>query len=460
MRATDTANSTLFCSECKAPIPAVEVWPGRRLVQCGKSECRLSAQSRAPMYQYVFHETTVCGGIGCTNFVPEGTYDSRAAFKVCSDACFRKRRSKGWIWYECSHCNAPCLGRPWSTRHFCSSEHQSLFVINEALKKCERFAPTIEEYLAGWAKIHYRNTKTVRASLLAFCEFLIHKEVLSLDDVDPRVITQYLAWGVDVGRRQVAHSTSALATFFHWMIAEGRRTAPNPVVPAMHYPSQPQRKPRPLNRAEIDRAWEILSSRGTNLLRLAFAIGIEGGLRIGEIVNVRITDIDELRQTIFIRLPNKAMKERITFFHTKTQQHLKAWLQERSKECDHDYLFHNKWNRPATTDMLRRQFKELFCDPNQDLRFDKWSTHALRHTLATGLANAGGKVATIAAIGGWSSLTTMLGYIDADNDVARDGYLEAVQVNNKKKYQPPASEMSLDHYLTLPADAEDTPTAN
>jgi hypothetical protein len=137
------------------------------------------------------------------------------------------------------------------------------------------------------------------------------------------------------------------------------------------------------------------------------------------------------------------MKERTMFFHTKTGQYLKPWLEERSKDCRHDYLFHNEWGRPASSDMLRRQFNDLFCDPKQEKRFEKWSTHRLRHTMATTLANAGGKVATISAVGGWSNLTTMLGYIDADENVARAGYLEAVRISEKKKEEPSASEFSM-----------------
>ena len=443
----------ISCSECSTVLSAVETWPGRRLLQCGKMKCRRSAQKRGPLYEYVFANTTTCEGPDCGNLVPEGTYDFRAKFKVCSDACFRKVKSKGWVWFKCSHCGNPCRGRRRSGHHFCSGEHQGLFVTNEALSRCGRFTEIIKEYLDGWAKIRYRSVKTVRSSLLAFCEFLIANNILSMDDVTPRVITQYLAWGIKSRRNHVPYSISAIATFFNWQIAERDRKTANPVVKTMHYRKEKRRNPRPLDQHEIALAWEILDSRGTNLQRLAFAIAIEGGLRIGEIPNLKVADVDQLRQTIRVGLPNKTMKERTTFFHTKTKQHLEPWLEERSKGCSHDYLFHNEWGRQASADMLRRQFNDLFCDPKQEKRFEKWSTHRLRHTMATALANAGGKIATISAVGGWANLTTMLGYIDADENVARAGYLEAVRISEKKKEEPSASEFSMNDYLSLPGDA-------
>jgi hypothetical protein len=85
----------MSCSECSTPLSAVETWSGRRLLQCGKMKCRRSAQKRGPKYEYAFANTTTCEGPDCDNFVPEGTYDFRAKFKVCSGACFRKVRDLG-----------------------------------------------------------------------------------------------------------------------------------------------------------------------------------------------------------------------------------------------------------------------------------------------------------------------------------------------------------------------------
>jgi site-specific recombinase XerD len=103
-----------------------------------------------------------------------------------------------------------------------------------------------------------------------------------MDDVTPRVITQYLAWGIKSRRNQVPYSISAIATFFNWQIAERDRKTANPVVKTMHYRKEKRRNPRPLDQHEIALAWKILDSRGTNLQRLAFGIAIEGGLRIGD----------------------------------------------------------------------------------------------------------------------------------------------------------------------------------
>jgi integrase len=314
--------------------------------------------------------------------------------------------------------------------------------------QCGQFAPIFTEYLEGWAAGNYRNLKPIRSSLIAFGMFLVDAKIPTLGAVTPRVITEYLAWGRRVGRLQVPRTISTISMFFNWMIVEERREASNPVVSKMHSPREPRRRPRPLSAQEESLAWEILDSRGTNLHRLVFAIGIEAGLRIGEIVNLRLSDIDTKRQAIFVRIPNKTMRERWTFFHEKTLEHLDPWLQERSEDCDHDFLFHNVWNRPLLTATLALQLSELFCDPKQEKRFEKWSTHRLRHSMATSLANAGGKISTISALGGWSNLSSMLGYIEPDLDAARAGYLEAVEIS-KQKIVDEASTLSMDDFVGL-----------
>jgi integrase/recombinase XerC len=65
--------------------------------------------------------------------------------------------------------------------------------------------------------------------------------------------------------------------------------------------------------------------------------------------------------------------------------------------------------------------------------FDHWSTHRLRHTMASNLAAAGADVNLILTQGGWKSVEVMSGYTDVDSEMALRGYDEAMRRSNENR---------------------------
>jgi site-specific recombinase XerD len=104
---------------------------------------------------------------------------------------------------------------------------------------------------------------------------------------------------------------------------------------------------------------------------------------------------------------------------------------ERDPSCGHDYLLYNTWKNPFRVESLADQFKRVLCKTlygkvTNEIGFDNWSTHRLRHTMATNLVTAGADAATVMAAGGWASLGAMAKYARVDPEVARRGYDEAM----------------------------------
>jgi len=56
----------------------------------------------------------------------------------------------------------------------------------------------------------------------------------------------------------------------------------------------------------MDRTWNLLFARGNARLRFAAAIGEETGLRISEVCNLRLRDIDIEGSHCLGRTPNKS----------------------------------------------------------------------------------------------------------------------------------------------------------
>jgi type 1 fimbriae regulatory protein FimB len=198
----------------------------------------------------------------------------------------------------------------------------------------------------------------------------------------------------------------------------GRYKGLNPIQPRMHRVAKPERVPRPLTDQAMAWVWRTLDKHGTLQQKLAVALGEEAGLRISEVCNLRISDIDMQGRRIFVRVPNKIDSERWALFHMKTSKLLCQWLRKRNPECGHDFLFVNARNRPLTLNRLAEQLRRVLAGgkpepPGSNLAEapDYFTFHRLRHTLASRLANKGLDPAVIMDILGWKSYRMVQQYV-------------------------------------------------
>jgi integrase len=261
--------------------------------------------------------------------------------------------------------------------------------------------------------------------------------------------------GKKTGRRSVNKGASFISTFFKWAMASGYRKHGNPVSTLLHRQPQPKRKPRPFDQAQLTLAWDLLNERGNARLRLAAAIAEESGMRLGEICRLRLQDVFLTQRSLFVRLPNKGNVERDAFFGEKTVRYYAEWLAVRDPRCAHDRLLHNTLRNPCTVASLGQEFNGVLCKvvhgQSRNVEgFDKWSTHRMRHTMASRLANGGADAATIMAVGGWKTFEAMCLYTQVDEGVARRGYDEAIQKDRALRHSAPRKKsLSITELLEL-----------
>jgi integrase/recombinase XerC len=423
------------CEICKKDLPAFTCRRQRKHFYCHKYACRSEVRKRT-CFQVVAPKTRRCAGPKCTNFAPGGKYDPRQRSFYCSDRCLRRHRNRGQTLVTCG---LPGCGKQFYRRirsrvknHFCCYDHihkyRSARVIKE---RAGHFMPLLEEYIQTYARIHYRKEYGTRNALSYFFQFLNERGIRDVNDVTPKTITGFVAWESDRGIT-CPHNITFVSTFFNWLIDEERRSHANPVVPRIHRVKRPKLLPRPYSEQEIAQIWSLLEKRGNNRLRLAQAIAEEAGLRAGEICNIRLSDVDLKKQTIFVRLPNKGNEERTAMFHERTKKYLAVWLKERNKNCGHDHLLHNTLGRPLSQNVLQLEFARVLCKKvrgktvNQE-GLDRFSLHRSRHTMATRMAAGGADANAIMRQGGWRSASAMCGYTQISNDRAVSSYNQAME---------------------------------
>ncbi len=147
----------------------------------------------------------------------------------------------------------------------------------------------------------------------------------------------------------------------------------------------------------IINATENLKHR--TILCLAYA----GGLRISEIVNLKIHDIDSSRMVINLRQA-KGKKDRIVMLGEKLLAMFRVYYKEYTPK---EWLFEGQGGGQYSTRSIAIMMQE--CKKKAKV-FKKGGIHAMRHSFATHLLEGGTDLLSIKELLGHTSLRTTMGY--------------------------------------------------
>jgi integrase/recombinase XerD len=205
---------------------------------------------------------------------------------------------------------------------------------------------------------------------------LVHVKHASWSTFNQTVCALRLLYGVTLGRPQLVT-----------MIPFGKR---------------PRRLPAVLSRGEVV---QLFAALPTNRLRLLVRAAYACGLRISEVVGLRVADIDSQRMVLHVR-QGKGRKERLVPLSPLLLQELRAYWQRYRPA---DWLFAGqKAERPLCIGTVQRAFAKVV----RRLRWSKKvSMHTLRHSYATHQLEAGVDVVTLQRLLGHRSLQTTALYL-------------------------------------------------
>jgi integrase/recombinase XerC len=155
------------------------------------------------------------------------------------------------------------------------------------------------------------------------------------------------------------------------------------------------------------------------LVRAAFYLLWQGGMRTGEVEELRLEDLDLGQKRLSVR-DGKEKKDR-TVYLTETANHaLQEYLAVRGEGSgDHVFLFRNA---PLRKDLIRDRLKVA----GQQVGVQVYP-HRLRHTCATQLLNAGCRVTSIQRFLGHKKLSSTMIYARAHDQTVADDYFAAME---------------------------------
>jgi integrase/recombinase XerC len=230
-----------------------------------------------------------------------------------------------------------------------------------------------------------------------------------------------------LSRRSAARALSALRSFYRYL--QVHHGIANSVVRAVRIPKIEKRLPTHFLREEMEALFahaealaeggDFLALRDLAMLELFYS----SGLRLAELQGLDLGALDLLTDQVKVR--GKGRKERIVPVGRRASQALRRYLLAREAVVRRPgaaraAVFVNRTGRRIGAVTIQRRMHRLFSGAARDGR-----VHALRHTFATHLMDAGADLRAVQELLGHASLTTTQIYTHTSVERLKQVYRKA-----------------------------------
>lgn len=208
-----------------------------------------------------------------------------------------------------------------------------------------------------------------------------------------------------------------LASFFSWATDEGYVPSnPMRTIPAIKY----EKKPRE-NLTHLELEYLRQSCRTTReqaIIEFLFSTGC----RVSELSGVKMNDVDWTARTV--HLFGKGSKQhRTSFINAKCEVALKAYLKERTDDCEYLFATERKPYRQLKRDALEKIVRNIASRSSEEMH-KHVTPHVLRHTTATLALQSGMPIADLSKLLGHEKIDTTMIYVHSS--------MESVQAGHRK----------------------------
>lgn len=187
-----------------------------------------------------------------------------------------------------------------------------------------------------------------------------------------------------------------------------------PVIPHRHGLKEPQRLPRPVPVADLERFFAVIHDPRD---RAMFVLMLRCGLRISEVAELKLIDLF-LQETLpRLVAHGKGSKDRAVYLSLQAERVLRSHLASRAAVAS-DFVFLSYQGDGMSTTAIHKRLMRYRAQANVTL-----TAHRLRHSFANDLLRADVPVTSIQQLLGHRWLETTQGYVAAnDHQVQADYY--------------------------------------
>jgi site-specific recombinase XerD len=182
----------------------------------------------------------------------------------------------------------------------------------------------------------------------------------------------------------------------------------------------PDRLPRAIDPQHLD---QLLAAIDNCRHRALILLLLRTGMRIGELLNCKLEDIDLYEQKILIYQSDKTSVGRVVYYSEDAHQALLAWLKVRNPLKQH--LFYGHKDKALSYEAARSIFKKSL--QKAGLQYSGYTLHCFRHTFATDLLNATMPLECLRELLGHCSMEITRRYARLSDKTREEEYFRAMQ---------------------------------
>lgn len=255
-------------------------------------------------------------------------------------------------------------------------------------------------------------------------ESFLNDKKINFKKINKDIIRGYLKYldSKSYNKNSISKNLSSLRSYYKYL-------CDNKIVDTNYFknisnPKKDKKLPNFLNYEEINIIFDSINTnekfgqRNKCVVELLY----DTGIRVSELVNIKIRDIDFNTNTILIM--GKGSKERIVYFGEYALETIKYYINNERTILDKkqsDYLILNNLGTSITTKGIELIINKVV--DNASLKH-KISPHVLRHTFATHMLNGGSDIKTVQQLLGHESLSTTGIYTHITSEYLRTEYLK------------------------------------
>ena len=271
---------------------------------------------------------------------------------------------------------------------------------------------------------NYSNN-TVSSYKKDLTQFYDYSKNRNINDIDYEFIRSYLFFLYDkkYTSKSISRHISSLKSFFKYLM-KNEIIKTNPML-LISNPKVEKKLPNYLNYKDLETILSIPDKNDVLGLRNALILELlySSGIRVSELVNIKLSDIDFINRRIIIL--GKGNKERVVLYGKLCSDLLNNYINKSRSlliKEDNEYLLLNKFGNKITDRAIRMIIDGIIKKSCLKLRV---SPHTFRHTFATHLLNEGADLKIVQELLGHENISTTGIYTHVSNERLRRVYLEA-----------------------------------
>ncbi len=228
----------------------------------------------------------------------------------------------------------------------------------------------------------------------------------------------------------ISRKLSSLRTFYKYLVLNNKVES-NPFL-LVSSPKKEKRIPKFINYNNMEEILNVpnIKTKEGQRERVILEVLYASGVRVSELVNIKLKDIDFSNKNILIL--GKGSKERLVSFGDYALEYINLYLKEGRKllldGVKSDYLIVGKKSEKLTTRRVEQIIDDIIKRTSIKLNI---TPHMFRHTFATHLLDNGCDLLVVQELLGHASLSSTEIYTHVSNEHLREVYLKCHPRNKR-----------------------------